>query len=607
MEQPAKFAPFFQRLIDAPEAALAAIRRDPDQFEAALVNEEQGRLSADAAIPAFAALGALLFDRQGRRVPLDGPSWLPHATRFEELDAERRARKPGARLFTVGDEDARPTLALWAPVVETEGWNLPRTLRQVLPDHRDGRLVLIAGGVIGEGPIDAAARAYGLTDLERRVATAVVRGGSGRGAATATGLSYATVRGALSSAARRMGAPNLPALVRALVAAAYGVLPGEGDPGAILADMLPLTARQGRVAALVAEGLSRHEIAAATGRSAATVKKELEQIYAVLGLASAAELARLVVEVRALRLFARSTDGATGFFDPQVEPTRLTPRGDGTAIAWSDYGPSSGRPVLIVPSNWQTRPAPRPLVAALHAAGFRPIAIDRPGIGGTAPPRMWDADPFAQAIADTATILDQLGVARVAVVARGGAQFVAALKAGIPDRIGPVVLVSPTPQTSEGGKRQGIMGVIKESFYRNPATIQFFFRTVCAQMTLKRLESLHRSIVAGSPTDEALMNDPQFVRDRFRAIRPLATGNMEGALREQSVISRGGHAFGSIDARDWAVLQGLEDVYNSFDEVEAYWQPLLPGARFEAVPDGGRFMTSSHPDLIVRSLLALGA
>jgi pimeloyl-ACP methyl ester carboxylesterase/DNA-binding CsgD family transcriptional regulator len=438
------------------------------------------------------------------------------------------------------------------------------------------------------------------------VAAAVVRTGSGRAAAAATGLFYSTVRGALSSGARRMGAPNLASLVRALVAAAYGVLPGEGDPGTILADMLPLTSKQGRVAALVAEGLSRPEIAAATGRGAATVKKELEQIYAVLGVASAAELARMVVEVRALRLFARSTDGTAGFLDSSAEPTRFAPRGDGTSIAWSDYGPSSARPVLIVPSNWQARPVPRPLIAALHAAGFRPIAIDRPGIGGTPPPRDWTSDPFSQAILDTQIILDGLGLAKVAVIARGGAQFMAALKNGLPDRVGSVVLVSPTPQTSDGGKRQGIMGVVKEAFYRNPATIGFFFRTVSAQMNLKRVEALHRSIVAGSPTDEALMDDPQFVRDRFRAIRPLATGNTEGALREQRVISQGGYAYRSVDARNWAVLQGLQDVYNSLEEVEAYWRPLLPGARFEAVPDGGRFTTSSHADLIVRTLDALG-
>ena len=130
MDSSGKFAPFFQRLIDAPDAALAAIRRDPALFAAGLVAEEQGRLSADAAIPAFHALGALLFDERGRRMPLDGADWLPRATRFAELDVERRARKPGARLFTLGDEGATPVHALWAPVAETQGWNLPGSLRQ---------------------------------------------------------------------------------------------------------------------------------------------------------------------------------------------------------------------------------------------------------------------------------------------------------------------------------------------------------------------------------------------------------------------------------------------------------------------------------------------
>lgn len=106
--------------------------------------------------------------------------------------------------------------------------------------------------------------------------------------------------------------------------------------------------------------------------------------------------------------------------------------------------------MLVVHSNWQARSVPRPLLAALHDAGFRPIAIDRPGFGGTPLPLTGRPDPFVQAIDDAAKILDLLRIARVAAVARCGAQFVAAFNKAYPERLSSVVLVSPTPQTDEG-------------------------------------------------------------------------------------------------------------------------------------------------------------
>lgn len=600
------FAPFFQRLIDDPAAALQALRTDPDRFAAELIAEEQGRLAADGVIPAYDALGVMLFDAAGARVPLAGPNWLPSAPTFDALPAD--AIGDGG-LLSIRRPDLPPLHALWAPACEVDGWKLPPSARGAIASHPGGRAVLVAGGAVGEEPLDAACHAFGLTDLERRVVVAVVRTGTARAAATALGLSYPSVREVLPRAARRMGVPNLPAIVRAVVAAAFGVLPDEAQASTVLADMLPLTERQATIAALVSSGLSRDEVARAVRVSLSVVKKELEQIFAALGVASAAELARTVVEVRALRLIARSTDSALGFYDPNSEPTRLTPRdGDaGGSIAWSDYGPRSGRPILVVHSNWCCRSVPRPFVAAMHARGFRPIAIDRPGFGATSLGASNVADPFSQAVADTLTVLDIVGVARVPVVARCGAQFVVALKAAAPERVGPVVLVSPTPPTTADGQRRGIVGVVKESFYRSPALIEFFFRIISAQMSLARVETLHRAILAGCAVDERLCDDPAFLRERLRAIRPLSTGAMAGAVFEEHVISRGRYPLPTIDARDWAIVVGASDIHNSVAEVRDYWGRVVPRARMVEVAEGGRFMLNSHAALVADLIAGLMA
>ena len=102
--------------------------------------------------------------------------------------------------------------------------------------------------------------------------------------------------------------------------------------------------------------------------------------------------------------------------------------------------------------------------------------------------------------------------------------------------------------------------------------------------------------------DSALCDDPEFMRDRFRAMRPFATGNLIGGVNEEAIISRGGHDFPTLDVDDWVIVQGNDDNHNSFEDVTAYYRAQLPNTPIIEVPGGGRFMTSSHPDLVVEQL-----
>ncbi len=599
MPDKSKFTQVFQRLIDAPVASMNALLGDPAAFEAQAIAAEDSGLGADAGLFNQQMLGFLLFDQKGARLPLALPDWLPDVHDFASLEAQALQRS--ARLMAV-DVTGRTLHLLWAPAAETNGWNLPQSVRQIVDMGQVDRLAVITGAGNYDGPIDAAAAGFALTDLERRVVVAIVRTGNGRVAAAELGLNYTTVREAIASATKRMRQPNMPALVHTIVNAAFGILPGDAASSVLLADMLQLSERQARIALLVATGSSREVTAAATGVSIAVVRKELEFIYGSTGISSAAELSRLIIELQALSVLARATDGAPGFLNPAIEPSRFFVRDTGREIiGWSDYGPSSGKPVLVVHSNWSCREVPRTLLRALHARGWRPIAIDRPGFGSTHPGRSTANDPFGQAIADTLLVLDRAGIDRVAVVARAGAQFVHALKVMAPDRLGPVVLVSPTVPTPASSSRRGLMGVMKDVFQR-PRLIELYFRVISSQMTIARLEQLTRAATAGSAVDTALCDDPEFIRDRFRAVRPFATGNLIGGIHEQILISTGSYAATTLTVNDWVVIQGDDDSHNNFAEVEHYWRPMLPTTDFMKISDGGRYLTSSHPEFIVNIL-----
>lgn len=599
-----KFSPVFQRLIDGPDASLEALRADAAEYERSVLAEEDGRHLAQATIPYRGILGFMLFDARGEAVPLDQQDWVPRFPTLEALMLDAEVRSSDGRLLCLSGSGARTIFVLWAPYAETGSWNLPARIREAASDHANSRIVLVVGSAAE--PIEAAASAFGLNHLQRRVVAAVVRTGNLRTAAAQLAISYHTARESMVAATKRMSLRNTPAVVRAVVAAAFGILPGDFDRASLLSDMLRITERQAQVALLISSGSSREATAQAVGTSLSVIKKDLELLYGNFGVQSAAELARVIVEVQALRLFARSIDGAPGFIDTAIEPSRLAVRPNTfETIGWSDYGPASAKPVLIVHSNWSCRPVPRPLLVELQRRGWRPIAIDRAGLGVTHLGRSTPKDPFGQSIADTLQVLNLCRIERIPVIAKCGAQFVHALKSAASDRIGAVVLVSPTPRTQHEGKRVGLVGAVKEAFFRRPRLIEFFFRIIFAQVTLPRVEQMTRAIAKGSSADEALCDDPQFIRDRFRALRPMSSGNFLGGVHEEYVVSHGGWPFEPLDVTDWVVLHGAQDDNHSLEEVVSDWGTVLPRASIVDVAEAGRFMTSSHPALVVDHLMRL--
>lgn len=553
------------------------------------------------------SLAAAVYDARGRRLA---------ATRaFEEggcdvlIDRDRlpdfAAGAEPAWLPVVADEASATTaVVVYAPGARTLTWRLTPELHETARTHPGAVVVLTTTLDEGGPPLSDACLAYGLTGLQTRVALEMIRAGGIKEAAENLGLSYQTAREALAEAMRRVGAQRLPELVTRLATLAFGVFPGQPSTGDILADVWGLSERQIVISGMLAEGASRPQIAQLLGVSLALVKKELDAAYSLLQVNSSAALARKLVEARALSWITAATAGGVGFVEDQAEPLRFALREDGGRIAFSDYGPASGKPVLILHSSMTTRIVSRKLLRALHRDGYRPIAIDRPGFGLTEPltgPQA-QADPFTAATADVPRVLAHLKIRRVDIVSRGAAQFLVALAAAMPKAIGQVVLVNPGPPYKFSGRSLGPLGAVKDAFVRNPATIRVLAPFLAGQLTYRRLSRMVVQWTHGSPPDQKAARDPEFVADFFRSVRMFTTGRYEGFLCEQAAISRGVRPGPFAGAAGWRILLGGSDVLYEPEVVLAYWRELLPGARFQIVPDGGRFLAMTHPRLVTAAL-----
>lgn len=400
----------------------------------------------------------------------------------------------------------------------------------------------------------------------------------------------------------------MPGLLHRLSLQAFGIFPNAEEAVDLLTDRWGLKPRQAQIAMLLAQGMTRGETARALGLSEATVKKQAEIAFQMLGVTGAAEAARSVSAMTAMQALADASHGRLAWADGKAEPLRFILRPDGGRIAISEYGLASGRPVMIVHSSMTSRHPPRKLVARLLQEGFRVLAIDRPGFGLTDLGRAADEvgrtnDPFEAAAHDMKIVLDSLRIQQVDMIGRGGAQAIVAFSGLYPEHCGRVVLVNPDPLSSRDDRRWGVLGSFKEAYLRRPELILPAARLISRAMTRSYLAKALRKAMRGSPPDEILLADDGVIDDYYRAVRMFRAGRLEGYVREQAYFALGQAKSFAVDGRAWTILIGAHDTLSDPANTLSYWRELLPAADFEIVKDHGRFLAYADPGLIVQRLL----
>ncbi len=546
------------------------------------------------------SLCAALFDAQGSLIHTT-PAW---AAAGLNADLELLLSVPPGQPVAATGEGV-PPLMVCADLAMARGWVLPPNLVAALDLPGAAMLVLAVLPLAAEAALHAASRALGLTGQQGRVLEAVLKTGTIRGAAAATGLAYDTARSAVSGAMARVGVPRLPALLDRLTMLTLGVWPEDdgADQAQVVADMLGLSIRQARLALALSLGLTRAEAAASTGVSEAVAKKEIDQLFGIAGVNSAPALVRRLAEVRALAMLSGVANGGAGsvvWADEGLIPLQFVARADGSRIAISDYGPAGAPPVLVVHSSMTTRHVASPLLRALQRAGYRVIAIDRPGFGLS--DMMEGPCPFAAAVDDLGIVLDALKIERIAMVTRGAAQFVVQAGRRMPQRLGRVVLVNPDPPSSHSGDAVGVVSVIKSLFWRNPAMVAGFARLLASQYTPDKAETIIRRTVEPSAPDRDFMADPRNVAEYYRASRASVTGRIAGYVAEQVAFATMAADVPLPGTADWTVLLGEIDMIHDPASVAAYWRGVLPDAVHATVTGAGRFLALSHPGAVLAAL-----
>jgi len=273
---------------------------------------------------------------------------------------------------------------------------------------------------------------------------------------------------------------------------------------------------------------------------------------------------------------------------------------DGRDLAYADYGPLDGRPIVFFAGFGHDRFGCFPPVGSI-----RIIAVDRPGIGASSRQPGRTILHFAQ---DIEYLLDQLRIDTAALLSwSAGGPYALAACAQMPNRVNAAVLVSTIAPPAIGISLAGTDPII-HALWRlaslSPALI-------AVQLATLRLGAQHRSglLVRGvsltAPRcDRDILALPQ-VRTMFsRTFRTASAPGVAGLIDELTLL-----------ASPWTVdlnhIQGanIELIYGDDDRVTppiigVRLAKLLSGSRLTVVPGAGHQWIWANWNALLTAILS---
>ena len=204
-----------------------------------------------------------------------------------------------------------------------------------------------------------------------------------------------------------------------------------------------------------------------------------------------------------------------------VRDGRLTLR-DGRTLAWREYGPGDGHPVVWfhgTPGSRNSRHADETVYDRLQV---RLIVFDRPGYGASS---RLPGRGIAVVADDAAQLLDELALASVHVGGgSGGGAHILALAAGHPERVLAATVVAGGSPFEDEADLDGLIELNRDAWHAAQegwGALYAFSTPVREQMLADPLAGF-RAIMDSAPArDQAVIDDPAWQRVFTESMRPF--------------------------------------------------------------------------------------
>jgi pimeloyl-ACP methyl ester carboxylesterase len=324
------------------------------------------------------------------------------------------------------------------------------------------------------------------------------------------------------------------------------------------------------------------------------VRGQLKAVFAKTGVNKAKDLVRLAAETSTLAALAGAAETVLEPLDPNGR-LRVISSGD-RRIAVTDYGPRSGKPVIVMHGAATGRRLHPEFARALQARGYRPIVPQRPGFGLT---DMSEGDYLQAGADDMARVMDALKIDKAKLLVRDastptGLRFASEH----PSRIIAGIAVNPKwPSDAVDNPvrlSKSMMGTITKSFIHNPQIIALVAETLRRQTRTDLLESTMRHSLAALTADADTLKLPGVMDALVRDTQGMFARTSAGFAAEHRAYVEGWQVPEGVGGERWTIaesdgiaLPGIEKVWGS-----------LPRPRFRIIENAGLLVYFSHPKVV---------
>jgi pimeloyl-ACP methyl ester carboxylesterase len=267
-------------------------------------------------------------------------------------------------------------------------------------------------------------------------------------------------------------------------------------------------------------------------------------------------------------------------------------RVEANGLGFEVWDQGAGTPVVLLHGFPDTSRMWRHQVKALNDAGFRTIAPDMRGRGGSDRPTAVDDYALSAIVADVTGIMDALGIEKAHVVAHDWGAAVAWLVAMFaPDRVDHLVAIS-VGAPGVGGPQT--LEAMQKSWYR----ILILFDGKAEELTQRDDWYLMRTLLQGGGEDfdhyKAMLSEPGALTAAFNWYR--------ANLPVDRVIGGGGLKLPPVSAPTLGIF-GTADLYLTEDAMANSGSKVTGPWRYERFEGAGHFIPLEEPDRLNELLL----
>lgn len=285
--------------------------------------------------------------------------------------------------------------------------------------------------------------------------------------------------------------------------------------------------------------------------------------------------------------------------DPGGREDRELALEDGRKLGYAEYGQAAGEPILYFHGHPGSRLEARFAHPAAAAAGYRIIALDRPGYG------LSDFQP-RRAITDwpgdVARAADALGLTRFSVAgASGGGPYALACAWQLPERVARAAVISGVGPYQAAGVTHGMRWQNRVAFQlgsRWPGLARALMRSMARNVTSRPERTIEALARAMSATDAEIVRRP--------AVRDILLADITEAFRQGS---DGAAHDVVLLGRPWGFsLRDIKpDVYLWQGEADTLVPPAMGRYQAEQIPhchatmlpgEGHLLIIDRMPDLV---------